>query len=412
MRLLLVMLSLLASVVNLPSAEPANWPQWRGPTRDGQVAGPAWPDSLSAEKLKEKWYVKLGPGYPGPIVSKDAVFVVETRDGKDEVVRALDRKTGKQLWEASWPGSVRVVFIGRPNGDWVKATPALAGDTLYVVGMRDTLTALDTANGKIRWQVDFIKEFGTGVPGFGCVSSPLVVDDAVYVQAAGSLVKVEAKSGKVLWRALKSPGDGLKDNAFSSPFFATLAGKPQVVVQARKELAGIDPATGNTLWSIPVPAFQNTNVLTPLVIGDRVFTSSYSGGAFLFEVTKEGEGFRVTEVWKTKTQGYMTSPVLIENQIYLYLRSNRFASIDPKDGKDNWQTEKSFGKYWNLIAQKDRILALDETGDLRLIRATSEKFDLIDTRKIAQVATWGHLAIAGNELFIREQDGVRAWEWK
>jgi len=317
MRFPLSLTAILFLTLSIVAAEPAAWPQWRGPTRDGQVVGPAWPESLSAERLVESWYVKLGPGYPGPIVSKDAVFVVETRDGKDEVVRALDRKTGKQLWEASWPGSVRVVFIGRPNGDWVKATPALAGDTLYVVGMRDTLTALDTANGKIRWQVDFIKEFGTGVPGFGCVSSPLVVDGAVYVQAAGSLVKVEAKSGKVLWRALKSPGDGLKDNAFSSPIFATLAGKPQVVVQARKELAGIDPATGDTLWSIPVPAFQNTNVLTPLLMGNRVFTSSYSGGAFLFEVSKVEKGFAVKEVWKTKTQGYMTSPVLVDGFIYL-----------------------------------------------------------------------------------------------
>ena len=107
---------------------PAPWPQWRGPHRDGQVLGPAWPDSLQGERLKPLWRVKLGPGYSGPLVAADRVFVTETRGNTREVVLALRRDTGDKLWEASWKGSISVPFFAKSNGDWIRSTRTAAAD--------------------------------------------------------------------------------------------------------------------------------------------------------------------------------------------------------------------------------------------------------------------------------------------
>ena len=106
-----------------PGDAVAVWPQWRGPTRDGQVAGSEWPAKLQGDSLTQLWRVELGQGYSSPIVTPDRVFSVETK-GDEEIARALDRKTGKELWLARWKGSMRVPFFAAKNGSWVRATPA------------------------------------------------------------------------------------------------------------------------------------------------------------------------------------------------------------------------------------------------------------------------------------------------
>ncbi|MFM9080280.1 MAG: PQQ-binding-like beta-propeller repeat protein, partial [Opitutaceae bacterium] len=176
------------------------WPQWRGPARDGRVAGPAWPRRLGEAEVKPLWRAPLGPGYSGPIVSDQAVFVTETLDKKTEVVRALDRRTGAELWRHSWEGAISVPFYAKSRGDWIRATPAVDGETLFVAGMRDVLVALDGASGRERWRIDFVKAYGTNVPDFGLVCSPLPDGGAVYGQAATSGVRVGEACGRGGWR--------------------------------------------------------------------------------------------------------------------------------------------------------------------------------------------------------------------
>ncbi len=205
-----------------PAADTAEtWPQWRGPNRDGFSPGPAWPDSLGEDRLTRKWRVELGPGYPGPIVAKDRVFVAETENEKTEIVRALDRETGKEIWRASWPGAMSVPFMARRNGDWIRSTPAYDGESLYVAGMRDVLVCLDAQTGKERWRVDFVEKFKTPLPAFGFVCSPLVVGDHVYVQAGTGFCKVDKRTGEVVWRVLVDAG-GMFGSAFSSPVYERL----------------------------------------------------------------------------------------------------------------------------------------------------------------------------------------------
>jgi len=401
---------LLVLIVINPVQAADGWPQWRGPTRDGQSVGERWPSALSADHLQSSWRVELGPSYSGPIVTSDRVFVTETKDRKTEVVRALHRETGKELWRTEWPGALSVPFFAKANGDWIRSTPAFDGERLYVAGIRDLLVCLDAKSGAELWKVDFVKQFGTPLPAFGCVCSPLVDGKFLYMQAGASLAKIDKMTGKVIWQALKD-GGGTYGSAFSSPVIATLHGTRQLIVQSRKKLAGVHLEDGQVLWSADIPAFRGMNILTPTVVGNRIFTSSYGGGSFLFAVEKNGATFSLKKMWKNKVQGYMSSPVVIGNHVYLHLKNQRFACIDLKTGKEDWITTP-FGKYWSMVVRDNRILALDERGDLLLINATPKKFDLLDQRHISDSPTWAHLAVVGDEIFIRELNAQMVYRWE
>lgn len=385
------------------------WPQWRGPTRDGQVAGPTWPDSLQEGSLELLWRVPLGPSYSGPIVSDELVFTTETKNKEIEVVSAFDRRTGKNRWSQEWPGALSVPFFAKSNGDWIRSTPAYDGECLYVAGMRDVLVCLVAKTGQERWRVDFVKELQSPLPDFGFVCSPLVDGEAIYVQAGAAVAKLNKQTGAIIWRTLANEG-GMFGSAFSSPILADLLGKRQLVVQTRQKLAGVDPDTGDVLWSQVVPSFRGMNILTPVIVGDAVFTSSYQNKSWLYQIAREEDRFTVAEAWNNKAQGYMSTPVVVNGHAYLHLGNGRFACIDLRDGERKW-TSQPFGKYASLVAQGDRILALDEQGTLLLLKANPEKFELLDSRKVSEAETWAHLAISGEELFVRELEALAAYRW-
>lgn len=401
---------LISFLLSASAAFGADWNQWRGPTRDGQIRRTAWPASLGEARLKQVWRVELGPSYSGPVVSGDLVFTTETEDKQTEIVRALDRMTGKEVWKQSWAGAMSVPFFAKSNGDWIRATPACDGKSLFVAGMRDVLVCMDVATGVIRWRVDFVEQLKTALPAFGFVSSPLVDGDAVFVQAGGAVVKLNKNTGKVLWRALND-GGGMGGSAFSSPIIAGLGGVRQLVVQTREKLAGVALTDGKVLWEQPVEAFRGMNILTPVVSGDSVFTSTYGGTTTLFDIRNQAGSFKSAPVWSLKAQGYMCTPVVVGSVAYEHLKNQHVMAVDLKTGKELWTTRESFGKYWSLVANGDRILALDQRGSLYLFKANPEKFELIDQRRISDKETWAHLAVAGEEIYVRELNALVAWRW-
>jgi outer membrane protein assembly factor BamB len=388
-----------------------SWPQWRGPGRDGQYRGTAapWPDTLDG--LRQVWRVPLGSSYSGPIVSPKHVFTTETRDKKFERVLAFDRANGSLVWSNSWEGSMSVPFFARANGDWIRSTPALEGGRLFVSGMRDVLVCLDADSGREQWRVDFVKATGSDLPTFGFVASPLIDGDAVFVQAGGGVVRLDAATGRIVWHALKD-GGGMNGSAFASPMILQLAGRRQLVVQTRQMLAGLDLDSGKTLWSQTVESFRGMNILTPTAVSsNRIFTSTYGGKTLLFELNASADALTLRPVWETKAQGYMTSPVVVDGHAYWLLRSERFVCYDLATGTEKWMTRESFGKYWSLVARGDRLLALDQRGRLRLVKANPARFESLSERKISEDDTWAHLAVADDQLFIRELNALTVWRW-
>ncbi len=384
----------------------ATWEQWRGPYRNGEAPGTEWPQKLDG--IKALWRVELDKGYSTPIVTASRVFTTETANGDTETVRALDRATGRELWRAAWKGKISVPFFAKKNGDWIRSTPAFDGKTLYVGGMEEVLGALDGKTGKELWKVDFPAKFGTPKPEFGFASSPLIDGEFLYVQAANSIVKLKKSTGETVWRGIEHAGNIMESGAFSSPILATIAGRRQLLVQQRMKLHGVDLETGAELWSQEVPNFRGMNILTPVPYKDSVFTSTYQNNSYLYKVARSGSGFQVTEGWKNKAKGYMSTPVVKDHYAYLHLSNQRMTCLNLETGESQW-TSEPFGQYWSMVLRGDKILALDERGALHLIRANPEKFELLDSKELTKSPAWAHLAVAGDELFIRELTAITAY---
>ncbi len=386
------------------------WDQWRGPARDGRVDGPKWPDSLSKSNLTQRWRIALDKSYSGPLVSEDRVFTTATVNEEEEVVVALDRDSGDRIWETRWKGAMKVPFFAARNGSWIRSTPAMDDDRLYVAGIRDLLVCLDQETGEELWRVDFPQRFGTSVPSFGFASSPLLLEDGVIVQAGASLVKLDKETGETLWRSLEDKG-GDHESPFSSPILAEIHGKPQLVVLTRQTMNGVDPEHGHVLWARPIKATRGMNILTPMVFGNTVFTAAHGGRAELLEIQEQDGGYEVRRLWDNGNQAYMSTPVAIDDHLYFFPRSNRFSCLRLDDGEVMWTSGPTGDEYWSLVHQEELILALTNNGTLRLIEAAPEEYLVVGEVQVADAETWAHLAVSGTDVFIRELEGLSAWSW-
>ncbi|MEM9827445.1 MAG: PQQ-binding-like beta-propeller repeat protein [Planctomycetota bacterium] len=386
-----------------------DWNQWRGPSRDSSVTTENWPSSLSGT-LKLGWEQALDASYSGPVVQGGVVYTTETVDDEYERVTAFNLEDGEKIWSTRWEGAINVPFFAASNGSWIRSTPAVTPDALVVFGIRDVLVCLDPETGDEKWRVDFAKVLGSNRPAFGAVCSPIIDGDAVYVQTGGPTVKLSLADGSVTWKTLESGPNMMSGGAFSSPIIATINGQRQLVVQTRMELAGVNLETGGVLWKEPIEAFRGMNILTPTVIGNRVYTAAHSGRSQLFEVDKsDTSGWGIREAWNQKIQGYMSSPVVIEDTIYIHAKNQRLSALDLTDGEVLW-TSRPMGKYQSMIRRDKQILVLDQNGELLLLNHNREKLDIADRMKVAD-DSWAHLAIAGRSLIVRDLKALKVYDF-
>lgn len=394
-------------------AEVLEWNQWRGPERTGSISDNPFPTSLQSPNFNQQWRVELSPSYSSPIVTDSSIIVTETVDKKYEVVKSFDRTTGEEQWKQSWEGSMSVPFFAIANGSWIRSTPAYDDGLLFVGGMRDVLKCLDTRDkGKVLWTLNFPEKLDSDLPAFGFVSSPLVIDDHVFVQAGEGLVKLDKRSGEIIWKSLND-GGGMMGSAFSSPILATIHGVTQLVVQTRQYLAGVTLDQGTVLWKKEIPSYRGMNILTPTVRDHYIFTSSYRNKNWLLQVNKNEDGVWSTEeVWETRSPAYMSSPVLVGDHLYHHLQSQRLTSLNFLTGRVNWVSPKSFGKYLSMITQGDQILSLNEKGTLSLIHANPNELKVLDEANVAKEPTWAHLAISGNQIIVRELKALTAFSFE
>lgn len=384
-------------------ASASTWNQWRGPDRDGVWKGPL-PTSLTDMTLA--WTKPLDPSYSGPVTDGRLVYTTETVDEKFERVTAFDLQTGESVWTNQWEGAIKVPPFAADNGSWIKSTPALSSDALVVLGVRDDLVCLNPADGQIQWRVDLAERFGSQRPMFGAVCSPLIDGDSVYIQGGGATLKLSLLDGATIWRGLADEED---DDAFSSPIIATLDGVKQLIVQTRTRLCGVSIDDGSLLWSEPIQAYRNMNVLTPTIIGDRIFTASHSGRSLMFEVTRSDDQWNVQEQWSQKIQAYMSSPVVDKDTIYLHSKNERLTAMDINTGEILW-TGKPMGKYQSLVRNDEMILVLDEGGELLSVKPDRSELTIQERRKVAE-DSWAYLAVFNNGLIVRDLNALKVYRW-
>ncbi len=392
-------------VGSLANGDEPTWNQWRGPSRDG-----VWPGELptSLAALELAWEAPLQPSYSGPITDGKWVFTTETVDKSLERMTAYDLATGELKWSAQWAGAIEVPPYAAVNGSWFKSTPTLAEGSLVVLGMRDEVVCLDPATGRIRWQADLAERFSARRPPFGGVCSPIVDQGSVYVMAGGGTVKLSLSDGSTLWRTLADEGED--DDALSSPVIATLAGVRQLVVQTRTRLCGVDLTSGALLWSTRIEAYRNMNILTPTVIGDRIFTAAQQGRAQCFQISLNDGAWSCVELWSQRTQAYMSSPVTDGETLFVHTSNERLQALDAASGEVLW-TSNPVGKYQSLVRNDKVLLALQNDGELLAIELSRDDLIIKDKRQVAQDA-WAYLGVYPGGLLVRDLNGLKVYRYR
>lgn len=378
------------------------WPQWRGPARDGvaQATVPAaWPAALT-----KKWKIPAGSGYSTPIVVDTRVFL-HARIGEQEIVTAHDVDTGREIWRDAYPAPYRVNQAAAAHGPGPKSSPAWAQGRLYTFGISGILTCYDATSGKVIWR----KQPSPEQPIYGVATSPIVVDGVVWAFVGGTekgaLIGLDAISGVV--RGQWTGGAP----AYASPVVATLAGTKQLVTQSRTHVVGVG-LDGKLLWQISLESPYDQNSVTPIVVGDLVVFSALSNPTTAVRIGRSGAAFTPQEVWKNADVSmYMSSAVVAGDALVGLGQRNRgqFFAIDWKTGRTLWTTRGRETDNAALIRVPGYTLIQTTEGELIVARDSATAFDVVKRYDVADSSTWAHPALAGNRLLVRDANSLTLW---
>ena len=388
-----------------PAATAADWPQWRGPTRDG-VVGAALPTEWP-EALKKRWETSVGIGHASPVVSGNRVVVI-AREGDLEIVRALDPATGKEIWRAAYPAPYAVNPAAQSHGPGPKSTPAISGGRVFTFGIGGVLSSFDLASGKLIWRVP-----APGVlPQYGTATSPLIDGTSVIVHVGGdengALTSFDGATGKPQWQWTgDGPGSG-------SPIIATFGGIRQVIAQTQKFLVGLNASDGTLLWRVPFRTDFDQNAFTPVVFRDFVIHGGIDQPLTAVRPRLDGGKWIAETVWTNlQTPMFMSSPVLIGGTLYgLIDRSKgQFVALDAASGTMLWNTQGREGENASMLGNRSWLLASTTEGNLVVARASAQKYEEVRRYQIAPSALWAHPAITGDSIMVKDVDKVICWSF-
>jgi len=381
-----------------------DWPQWRGPSRDGVAPGftvPAtWPDSLT-----RRWSVEVGDGYAAPVLVGDRLYVF-SRQGGDEVIRALDARTGSEMWRTAYPAPFSFQAAAEPHGPGPKATPAHAGGRIFTLGLGGVVSAFDAATGRRIWHVPEPRV----APLYGTAASPVVEGDVVIVnvggQDDGALTAYDVATGAVRW---SWDGDG---PSYASPRVAEIGGVRQVVTLSQDHVIGVSVATGDLLWQRPFTTNFTQNIVDPVVVGDLVVVAGYQEPVSAFRVSRGAAGWTTADVWRnTGASLYMTNGVLVDGALFALSERNsgQYVLIDVQTGETRWAGEGRQAENAAILRSGSVLLVLEEDAELVVGRLGGAGFEALRRYEVADAATWAQPAVSGNRLFVKDVASVTLW---
>jgi outer membrane protein assembly factor BamB len=391
-----------ANAASAPTEVPvvAEWPGFRGPSRDGIVASVRIATDWSVSPPVVLWKRAIGPGWSSFAVAGELLYTQEQR-GNEEVVSAYLVATGRPVWAHRDP----VRFYESNGGAGPRGTPTLAGGRVYAFGATGILNALDPRTGATLWSSNVAADTDTKVPGWGFSSSPLVAEGVVVVAAAGNLAGYDATTGKLRWTGPRHGG------SYSSPQLVTIEGVAQVVMMSSAGTTSVAPATGEVLWE---HAWEGGAIVQPAVLPDGgllINTIAATGGLGVrrLNVAHASGGWRADERWtSTGLKPYFNDFVVHKGHAYGF-DGNILACISLDDGKRVWKG----GRYGNgqlvLLAEQDLLLVLSEEGELALVGARPDSFSELARMPAIEGKTWNHPAIAGGKLLVRNGEQMAAF---
>jgi outer membrane protein assembly factor BamB len=377
------------------AAGAGDWPQFRGPARDGVSAetglAPSWPEAGPPVVFR----VPLGNGFSGVSIAGGRAFTLFSA-GRDEVAIALDASTGKELWRRK----VDAAFTDS-QGSGPRSTPTVHGGRVHALSAQGKLVALDAGTGEVVWQRDLRADFEARLPEWGVSTSPLVEGEHLVVDVGGadgaSIVAFDEATGKEAWRS----GDDRP--GYSSPIAFTAAGVRQIVAFTGTRIASLAPSDGKLLWSATWRTAYEVNAATPVFVPpDRLFVSSgYDHGATLFRLVKgDGGGIVAETVWETRSmKNQFSSSVLHDGHLYGF--DDKTLRCIAVDGAETRWRAKGYG-HGSLLVADGRLIVLADDGTLALVRATPEAHVAISAFRPLAGKTWAAPSLANGTLYVRD----------
>lgn len=392
--------ALLAAALAAPPLPAADWPQFRGPQRDGRSAETGLARSWGEAGPPVVWRVPVGTGYSSLAVAGGGAYTLLARDGSEFVVR-LDAATGREVWRARLGRDFRE---DPETGNGPRSTPTVDGDRLYALGSYGNFAALEAATGKVLWQHDLGQEFGAELPHkwphWGYSTSALVEGDQVVLEIGGgrdqAFAAFDRASGKVRWTAHSD------EPAYTSPIAVDAAGRRQLVFLTASHVVGLTPQ-GRVLWTYPFPTQYGINVATPVSLPeDRIFVSAaYDKGAAMIRLRSDGEGVRAERLWESRVmENHFNSSVLHGGHLYGFHRGT-LKCIEAATGKEMW-ANRDFG-LGSLILADGRLWVLGEQGQLAVAEARPDALTVQAKAQVLNGKCWTPPALAGGRLYLRNQ---------
>jgi outer membrane protein assembly factor BamB len=369
----------------------ADWPIWRGPSRDGISTDKEW--KLSGEP-KVLWEAEVGLGFSSFVVGGGRVFTTGHADDKDTVF-CLDEKSGKVLWKYEYQADLGDKYYEGGTS----ATPTLDEDKVYQLSRWGDLICLEAATGKVVWEKNVQKETDANIPDWGYAGAPLVQDKLLILNVGKAGLAVEKATGKIVWKSDT-------DNAgYSTPYPITRDGKKLAVIGSGDSFVAIEVQTGTPVWSYRWNTRYGVNAADPILSGDQLFISSgYNKGCTLIKL---GDS-QPEKVWESKVlKNQFNSSVLIDGHLYGIDGDNNsrcsLKCVRLSDGSEVW-AEPSIG-FGSLTAADGRLIILTEKGELVIAKASAEKFEELNRAQILSGRCWSAPVLVNGRILARNTPG-------
>jgi len=378
-----------------------DWPQWRGPNRDGKVTGFKAPEQWPKE-LKLRWKTTVGLGDATPALVGDKLYTF-TRQGDDEVITCLEVASGEELWMDKYTAQAVTGAAARHPGP--RSSPAVANGKVVTLGVGGVLSCLDAATGKVVWRKD---PFPKIVPRFFTSMSPIIVDGMAIGhlggQGNGAIIAYDLNTGREKWRWA---GEGPE---YASPALLTVNGTKQLVTLAEKSVVSIGVADGKLLWQLPfAPGRRAYNAATPIIDGQTVIYTGAGRGMKAVKVEKQGDDFVTKKLWSNdELAPQFNTPVLENDLLFGLSNQGNFFCIDAETGKTAWvdDTQRDRGGFAAMVSTGSYLLALPSSAELFVFKPDGEKYSEVAVIKVSKTPTYAHPVIAGNRIFIKDRDTV------
>lgn len=373
------------------------WPQWRGPKRDGISQDTNLLKKWPGDGPKLLWRIPLGTGYSCVAVAGNKAYTMFD-DGDDEFAICVDAKSGQERWRFR---TDKRYYNAQGGGS--RVTPLIDGNLAYFIGGHARMYALDKESGTVVWQRDIITEFGGTLREFGYTSNPVILGELLVVEGCGaanrSFIAFEKNSGDLVWSSQTEPP------GYSSPIVVEIDGVRQVIFFAGTRIAALSPKNGDLLWSYPWPSDFNENVATPLYLSaNTIFFSSghpKGKGAAVLRIDTYGNDFMVKTLWKSNVMQNHFSTAIFYNGFIFGMDQTILKCIKASNGEELWR-KSGFGEG-ALILADGKLIVLGSRGRLALVHATPEGYREISSARVLRGRSLTPPALAYGKLYLRNE---------